>query len=68
MRRMSKDLSNRNHLKALSAIRGKGDLGQDQGLHHSTTEEMTEESKTLDKVLKGLGAGVTKGEGMIRRV
>ena len=68
MRRMSKDLSNRNHLKALSAIRGKGVLGQDRGPHHSTTEEMTEESKTLDKVLNGLGVGVMKEEGMIRLV
>ena len=68
MRRMSKDLLNRNHLKAQSAIRGRGVLGQDQDLHHSTTEEMTEESKTQDKVLKGLGVGVMKEEGMIRLV
>ena len=68
MRRMIKDLSNRNHLKALSAIREKGVLGQDQGLRHSTIEEMTEESKTQDKVLKGLGVGVMKEEGMIRLV
>ena len=65
---MSKDLTNRNHLKTLSAIRGKGILVQDRSLLHNTTEEMTEESKTLDKVLKGLGVGVMSEEGTIRRV
>lgn len=65
---MSKDLTNRNHLKTLSAIRGKGILVQDRSLLHNTTEEMIEESKTLDKVLKGLGVGVMSEEGTIRRV
>ena len=68
MRGMIKDSSNRNHLKALSAIRVKGVLDQDQGLLNKNTKEMIEESKTLDKDLKGLGVGVMKGEGMIRRV
>ena len=68
MKRTSKDFSNRNHLKALSAIRGKGSLVQDLSLLHNTEEEMTEKSKTLGKELKGLGVGVMNEEGMIRRV
>ena len=68
MRRMSKDSSNRNLLKALSAIRGKDIPVQDLSLLHNTEEEMTEKSKTLDKELKDLGVGVMNEEGMIRRV
>ena len=50
MIRMSKESSNKNHLKALGAIRGKDVLDQDRGLLHSTSEEMIDESKTPGKL------------------
>ena len=65
---MSTDLSNRNHLKALSAIRERGVQNQDRGLLHSTVEETIEGIKNLDKVSKGLGVGVMKEEGTTRHV
>ena len=68
MIRMSKESSNKNHLKALGAIRGKGVLDQDRGLLHSTSEEMIDESKTPGKLQEGLGVGVMKEGGMIRLV